>query len=167
MPEPKYFSMPSTVVGAVALRNEALNWTPSVLSLTQPPLAWTNSPAEIIAACPTRVMRSRWPRALTRSIGLRLLDGGAAGVPLGGTVPRQGRAGSRRSAVRPRPRPTISFFSKASFPIGGDGYSNGASSHSDRGYHRVGGRVDHRDAVGDEIIRHVGEFPIGGDGYSN
>ena len=46
--------------------------------------------------------------------GLRLLDGGAEGVPLGGTVPRQGRAGSRRSAVRPRPRPTISFFSKAS-----------------------------------------------------
>lgn len=27
---------------------------------------------------------------------------------------RQGRAGSRRSAVRPRPRPTISFFLKAS-----------------------------------------------------
>jgi hypothetical protein len=46
--------------------------------------------------------------------GLRLLDGGAAGLPLGGTVPRQGRAGSRRSAVRPRPRPTISFFLKAS-----------------------------------------------------
>ena len=59
--------MPSTVVGAVALRNEALNWTPCVRSLIQEPLAWTNSPAEIIAAWPTRVMRSRWPRALTRS----------------------------------------------------------------------------------------------------
>src|ERR1700722_19375675 len=52
MPEPRYFSIPSTVVGAVALRNEALNWTPCVRSLTQPPLAWTNSPAEIIAAVP-------------------------------------------------------------------------------------------------------------------
>jgi hypothetical protein len=34
--------------------------------LIQPPLAWMNSPAEIIAAWPTTVMRSRWPRALTR-----------------------------------------------------------------------------------------------------
>src|SRR6516164_3688121 len=67
MPEPMYFSMPSTVVGAVALRNEALNWTPCVRSLIQDPLAWTKSPAEIIAACPTRVMRSRWPRALIRN----------------------------------------------------------------------------------------------------
>src|SRR5215472_16834650 len=50
IPEPRYFSMPSTVVGAVALRNEALNWTPCVRSLTHAPLAWTNSPAEIIAA---------------------------------------------------------------------------------------------------------------------
>ena len=50
-------------------------------------------------------------RHRARRAGLRRR---AAGVPLGGTVPRQGRAGSRRSAVRPRPRPTISFFSKAS-----------------------------------------------------
>jgi len=67
MPEPRYFSMPSTVVGAVALRNEALNWTPCVRSFIQEPLVWMNSPAEIIAAWPTTVMRSRWPRALTRS----------------------------------------------------------------------------------------------------
>jgi hypothetical protein len=40
----------TTVVGAVAFRNEALNWTPCVRSLIQDPLAWTNSPAEIIAA---------------------------------------------------------------------------------------------------------------------
>jgi hypothetical protein len=26
--EPRYFSMPSVVVGGMALRNEALNWTP-------------------------------------------------------------------------------------------------------------------------------------------
>src|SRR5271166_965838 len=67
IPEPRYFSMPSIVVGAVALRNEALNWTPWVRSLIQLPLAWTNSPAEIIAAWPRTVIRSRWPRALTRS----------------------------------------------------------------------------------------------------
>jgi hypothetical protein len=57
----------ATVVGPVALRNEALNWTPCVRSLVQDPLARTNSPAEIIAAWPTKVMRSPWPRALTRS----------------------------------------------------------------------------------------------------
>ena len=39
IPEPRYFSMPSTVVGAVALRKEALNWTPWVRSLIQEPLA--------------------------------------------------------------------------------------------------------------------------------
>ena len=46
--------MPSTVVGGLALRNEARNCTPWVRSLTQVPLAWTNSPADIIAACPRR-----------------------------------------------------------------------------------------------------------------
>jgi hypothetical protein len=50
IPEPRYFSIPSTVVGAVAVRNVALNWTPCVRSLIQDPLAWMNSPAEIIAA---------------------------------------------------------------------------------------------------------------------
>jgi hypothetical protein len=50
MPEARYFSIPSTVLGAVAFRNEALNWTPWVRSLIQIPLAWMNSPAEIIAA---------------------------------------------------------------------------------------------------------------------
>jgi hypothetical protein len=39
----------------------------AVRSLIQMPLAWTNSPAEIIAACARTVMRSRWPRALTPS----------------------------------------------------------------------------------------------------
>jgi hypothetical protein len=38
IPEPRYFSIPSVVVGAVALRNEALNWTPCVRSLIQLPL---------------------------------------------------------------------------------------------------------------------------------
>src|SRR5713226_23488 len=66
IPEPRYFSIPSIVVGGAASRNEALNWTPWVRSLTQAPLAWTNSPAEIIAAWPRTVIRSRCPRALTR-----------------------------------------------------------------------------------------------------
>ena len=38
MPEPRYFSMPS-VVGGIALRNEALNWTPCVRSFCHAPLA--------------------------------------------------------------------------------------------------------------------------------
>ena len=67
IPELRYFSIPSIVVGAAILRKEALNWTPWVRSFTQAPLAWTNSPAEIIAAWPSTVIRSRWPRAFTRS----------------------------------------------------------------------------------------------------
>jgi hypothetical protein len=39
MPEPRYFSMPSVVVGGIALRNEALNWTPCVRSFCHAPLA--------------------------------------------------------------------------------------------------------------------------------
>jgi hypothetical protein len=34
IPEPRYFSIPSTVGGGVALRNEALNWTPCVSGVT-------------------------------------------------------------------------------------------------------------------------------------
>src|SRR6516164_11444764 len=64
--KPRYFSIPSTVLGAVALRNEALNWTPNVRSLTWVPIARTNSPAKIIAAWPRTVIRSRCPWALTR-----------------------------------------------------------------------------------------------------
>ena len=56
----------SRTVGDLALRKEALNWTPCVRSLIQDPLAWTNSPAEIIAAWPRTVIKSRCPRALTR-----------------------------------------------------------------------------------------------------
>jgi hypothetical protein len=67
MPEPRYFSIPSSVVGGATCRNAALNWSPWARSLTQDPLAWTNSPAAMDAAAPTTVTRSRWPRALTRS----------------------------------------------------------------------------------------------------
>ena len=59
--------MPSSVVGAVAFRNDALNCGPWVRSLTHTPEALTNSPGEIRAAWPTTVARSRCPRTLTRS----------------------------------------------------------------------------------------------------
>ena len=67
IPEPRYFSMPSAVVGAEALRKEALNCWPCSLLFTQTPLTVTHSPALISAAWPTTVTRSRWPRALMRS----------------------------------------------------------------------------------------------------
>jgi hypothetical protein len=67
MPEPRYFSIPSTVEGAEVFRKCALNCNPCVRSLSQIPEAVIHSPAEIIAACPTVVTRSRWPRAFTRS----------------------------------------------------------------------------------------------------
>jgi hypothetical protein len=35
--------------------------------LTQVPLICTHSPAAMLAACPTTVISSRWPRAFTRS----------------------------------------------------------------------------------------------------
>ena len=59
--------MPSSVVGAVAFRKLARNWRPWVRSFVQVPAAWTHSPAEIIAAWPTTVTRSRCPRAFSRS----------------------------------------------------------------------------------------------------
>lgn len=59
--------MPSSVVGGAALRKVALNCRPCVRSLTQVPLAWTNAPALIAAAAPTRVTSSRCPRRLTLS----------------------------------------------------------------------------------------------------
>src|SRR5919205_1080419 len=66
MPEPRYFSMPSVVVGTVLLRKTARNWTPWVRSFVHDPLAWMNSPAEIEEAWPTTVTRSRCPRTWTR-----------------------------------------------------------------------------------------------------
>jgi hypothetical protein len=65
-PEPRYFSIPSIVVGAEVPRCDALNWTPCVRSFTHEPLAWMNSPGEIAAAWPTTVTRPRRPRSSTR-----------------------------------------------------------------------------------------------------
>jgi len=58
--------MPSVVVGAEVRRKRVLNCCPWVRSLTHSPPAVTHSPAEMLAACPTTVTRSRWPRALMR-----------------------------------------------------------------------------------------------------
>src|SRR5262249_31136997 len=66
MPEPRYFSMPSNDVGAEVFRNRALNCWPWVRSLTHSPDAVIHSPAEIVAAWPTTVTRSRCPRAFAR-----------------------------------------------------------------------------------------------------
>ena len=59
--------MPSTDEGAEAFKKRTRNCSPCVRSLVHSPEAVIHSPAEIIAAWPTAVTRSRWPRALIRS----------------------------------------------------------------------------------------------------
>ena len=56
--------MPSIDVGAEVFRNRARNCCPCVRSLIHSPDAVIHSPAEIDAAWPTTVTRSRCPRAL-------------------------------------------------------------------------------------------------------
>src|SRR5271170_7547114 len=63
IPEPRYFSIPSIELGAEVLRNRALNCWPWARSLIHSPDSVIHSPAEIIAAWPTTVTKSRWPRA--------------------------------------------------------------------------------------------------------
>ena len=58
--------MPSIDEGAEVFRNRARNCPPWVRSLVHSPEAVTQSPAEIVAAWPIVVTRSRWPRALSR-----------------------------------------------------------------------------------------------------
>src|SRR5271169_3203478 len=67
MPDARYRSIPSSVVGGLVFRKDARNCWPWVRSFTQVPLIWMNSPALISAARPTTVTRSLWPRTLTRS----------------------------------------------------------------------------------------------------
>ena len=50
IPEPRYFSIPSTDVGADVRRKCALNCCPWVLSFAHSPVAVIHSPAEIVAA---------------------------------------------------------------------------------------------------------------------
>ena len=63
IPEPRYFSMPSTEEGAAVRMKRALNCWPWVRSFTHSPEAVIHSPGDTVAACPTTVTRSRWPRA--------------------------------------------------------------------------------------------------------
>jgi hypothetical protein len=63
IPEPRYFSIPSIELGVEVLRNRALNCWPWARSLIHSPDAVIHSPAEIIAAWPTTVTKSRCPRA--------------------------------------------------------------------------------------------------------
>src|ERR1700722_19764349 len=67
IPEPRYFSIPSIELGAEVLRNRALNCCPWARSLAHSPDAVIHSPAEIVAAWPTTVTKSRWPRAFALS----------------------------------------------------------------------------------------------------
>jgi hypothetical protein len=67
MPEPRYFSIPSIELGAELFRNRALNCWPWARSVIHSPDAVIHSPAEMMAAWPTMVTRSRWPRAFARS----------------------------------------------------------------------------------------------------
>ena len=59
--------MPSTDDGVEVRTKRALNGYPWVRSLTHSPEAVIHSPAPTMAAWPTTVARSRWPRALVRS----------------------------------------------------------------------------------------------------
>ena len=67
IPEARYFTIPSSDVGAEVFRKRARNCCPCARSLTHSPDAVIHSPAEIDAAWPTTVTRSRCPRALVRS----------------------------------------------------------------------------------------------------
>ena len=67
IPEPRYFSMPSRVLGGTTRKCSARNWSPWLRSLTHAPSASTNSPGATLAALPTTVIGSRRREALTRS----------------------------------------------------------------------------------------------------
>src|ERR1035437_4849327 len=67
IPLPRYFSMPSLVLGAVLLSMSARNCRPNSLSWTQRPSAVTHSPALTEAREPTTATKSRCPLAFTLS----------------------------------------------------------------------------------------------------
>ena len=66
-PEARYFSRPSTEVGAAARTHAAWNCKPWVLSRIQTPPVWIASPVAIAGIRPTTVTRSGRPAARTRS----------------------------------------------------------------------------------------------------
>src|SRR6267142_5939620 len=94
MPLPRYFSIPSRLVGAVLLRVSALNCSPNSRSRIQWPSAVSHSPALTDGNDPTTAMGSRWPltftlrtakpfsslKKVTRSIRPERLSGGAVGL---------------------------------------------------------------------------------------
>ncbi len=65
MPLPRYFSIPSLVLGAVLLSAPARNWRPNSRSRTQCPSAVSHSPGFTEGSEPTTVTSSRCPLALT------------------------------------------------------------------------------------------------------
>jgi len=66
MPDPKYRSMPSSVVGGTTRSCVVLNWRPCVRSVTHQPSPSMYSPGVMVGAVPTMVTRSRWLRTFTR-----------------------------------------------------------------------------------------------------
>ena len=107
IPEPRYFSMPSAVVGGEERRKAALNCWPCSLSFTQTPETVTHSPALISAAWPTTVTRSRWPRALMRSTQKPLL---ALWKVTRSIEPASTSVGSAVVSAIPRDRPATGLF---------------------------------------------------------
>jgi hypothetical protein len=121
IPEPKYFSMPSIEVGADMRMKRALNCWPWVRSLTHSPDAVIHSPAEMVAAWPMTVTRSRCPRAFarrtqkpfsslwkvtrsTRPARISWVDGSGCGFicvgAFGAVPPASGTSPTRASALR-------------------------------------------------------------------
>src|SRR5271157_2259265 len=80
MPEERYFSMPSTEVGAEVRRKRALNCWPWVRSLIHAPVAVIHSPAAMVAAWPTTVTSS------TRPASTSVADSSGAGFMRIGAV---------------------------------------------------------------------------------
>ena len=67
IPLPRYFSIPSLVVGGLRFERSALNCRPCSLSRNQRPSAVSHSPALTEGSEPITVTRSRCPLTLTRS----------------------------------------------------------------------------------------------------
>ncbi len=67
MPEARYASMPSVVLGGTTATARVRNWRPKFGSVCQLPSARTTSPGPTWAHSPTKVARSRWSASLTRS----------------------------------------------------------------------------------------------------
>src|SRR6266850_6111133 len=127
MPLPRYFSMPSLLVGAVLLRVSARNWGPNSRSCTQRPSAVIHSPGVTAGREPTTVTWSRCPltftlrtakpfsslKKVTRSIKPERLSGGAevGSCNCGhGGMDRQMRERNKVGAVRRAPTKNDRIF---------------------------------------------------------